>query len=124
MNKKHPRDQKAVSEFSSRADFKLPNGYLEFLSTSNGAEGQLEGSYLILWPIEELFSLNEGYYVDEFAPGFFIIGSDGSGTAFAFDKLTGEFYEMPFIGMSREEAVFRAKDFAGLINSLDEGTAN
>jgi hypothetical protein len=94
------------------------------MSTSNGAEGQLNGSYLILWPIEELFNLNEAYHVDEFAPGFFFIGSDGDDIAFAFDKETGELYEMPFIGMSREEAIFRAKDFPGFVNSLDEDSTN
>jgi len=124
LTRENPADQRAVDEFILQVDFKLPDGYLEFISMSNGAEGQLKSSYLIIWPIEELFRLNDAYHVDEFAPGFFLIGSDGGGMAFAFDKQTGELFEMPFIGMSGEEAIFRGKDFQALINSLDKESEN
>jgi hypothetical protein len=110
---------KLFEEFSSKINFKLPAGYLEFINNSNGAEGQLRNSYFVLWPIEEVFDLNRDYNVDEFAPGFFIIGSDGADTAFAVDKKSGDLYEMPFIGMSRDEAILRAKDFKSLLEYLD-----
>ncbi len=113
-------DENSLKEFISKIDFELPKGYIEFISNSNGAEGQLGGSYIILWPIEKLLILNEEYHVDEFAPGFFIIGSDGGGTAFATDKQTGGLYEMPFVGMSREEAKLRARDFSGFLESFDK----
>ncbi len=119
LNRNNPTDKKSLAEFSSLVDFILPKGYIEFMSSSNGAEGQLSSTYFVLWPIEDLFSLNKEYHVDEFAPGFFIIGSDGGDTAFAIDKETGELYEMPFIGMSREEATLRAKDFSGLLETLE-----
>jgi hypothetical protein len=114
-----PIDKKALDKFLSQIDFKFPIGYLEFMSASNGAEGMLKNSYLILWPIEDLIQANQEYYVDEFAPGFFIIGSNGGGMAFAIDKEKGALYEMPFIGMSRDEAEFRADDFEGFIASLE-----
>jgi hypothetical protein len=123
LTKNNPPDQKSLKEFSSKVNFKLPQGYLEFMSNSNGAEGQLASSYFILWSIDELFDLNEQYHVDEFAPGFFIIGSDGGDTAFAIDKRTGELYDMPFVGMSREEATLRARDFPGLLETLNESPA-
>ena len=65
----------AVEIFLSRVEFILPPGYERFMRSSNGAEGFLNNSYLVLWPIEDLFTNNEGYRVEEYAPGFFIIGS-------------------------------------------------
>jgi hypothetical protein len=120
LTRNSPADLRSLNHFSAQLNFKLPNGYLEFISKSNGAEGQLQNSYLILWPLEELYNLNREYNIDEFAPGFFILGSDGGDTAFVIDKQTGEFHQMPFIGMSQQEAVFIAKDFAGFIEALDK----
>lgn len=108
----------AVEIFLSRVDFTLPAGYERFIRSSNGAEGFLNNAYLILWPIEDLFTHNENYSVEEYAPGFFIIGSDGGGNSYAVDKQTGALYEIPFIGMSREEATWLAKDFDDFIETL------
>lgn len=44
-------------------------------------------------------------------PEFFIFGSDGGDTAFAIEITTGYIYEMQFICMSKEEAIFIAKTF-------------
>ncbi|AYB32099.1 SMI1/KNR4 family protein [Chryseolinea soli] len=104
--------------FLSRVAFTLPAGYERFIRSSNGAEGFLNNSYLALWSIEALFTLNEGYWVERYAPGFFIIGSDGGDTSYAVDKLTGALYAIPFIGMSRKEAKWLAKDFDGFIEAL------
>jgi hypothetical protein len=118
--KKGPPDKESLRDFLSKVNFKLPEGYVEFISKSNGAEGSLAiTNYLALWSVEELFELNSGYHVDEFAPGFFIIGSHGGGEAYAVDKETGELYEMPFEVMSRDEAIWRASDFSGFITYLE-----
>ncbi|MGJ1409065.1 hypothetical protein ACR78Z_05270 [Sphingobacterium thalpophilum] len=52
------------------------------------------------------------------APEFFIFGSDGGDTAFAIERSTGAIFEMPFIGMSKEEAVFRSKTFTDFLEEL------
>jgi hypothetical protein len=119
--KREPIDVNALSLFMSQINFKPPVDYMRFMSASNGAEGSLgDNYYIILYPIEELVEHNKDYQVDDYAPGLFIIGSDGGGMAFAFDKNTGEFYEMPFIGMSREEATFLAEDFDSFIEFLQK----
>jgi hypothetical protein len=71
----------AVEIFLSRVDFTLPAGYERFIRCSNGAEGFLNNAYLVLWSIETLSPFNEGYRVEKYAPGFFIIGSDGGDTS-------------------------------------------
>ncbi|MGE8380067.1 MAG: hypothetical protein ACN6PN_16995 [Sphingobacterium sp.] len=49
---------------------------------------------------------------------FFIFGSNGGGTAYAVKKSTSDIYEIPFIGMSNEEAVFKNKTFSEFIDGL------
>jgi len=70
------------------------------MRTSNGYEGLLSQSYVVIWPIEELVGHNEGYLAREFYPGCVLIGSDGAGEAIAVRKMDGriEVVLMPFIG--------------------------
>ena len=74
--------------------------------------------YVMLWPLTNLFKNNEEYEVHIYAPEFFIFGSDGGGTAYAIEKETGNIFEIPFIGMSKEEAIFLAKTFHEFLQSL------
>lgn len=38
--------------------------------------------------------------------------------AFAFEKSTGYIFELPIIGMSKNEGVFRNKSFTGFIDNI------
>lgn len=121
LTQRDPVDKKSLDNFLSQINFNPPADYIKFMSASNGAEGSLgDNYYIILYPIEDLIEHNKECLVDDFAPGLFIIGSDGGGMAFVFAKETGGFYEMPFIGMSREEATFLAEDFNSFIEFLEK----
>ena len=85
----------------------LPEDYWRFLLFSNGCSGFIGGSYLILWKMEELIRDNEGYRVEEFAPDFILIGSNGGGMTFGFDKNTKNFVEMPFDVMGQREYIIQ-----------------
>jgi hypothetical protein len=107
-----------VEAFLGQVDFNLPKGFIEFFKESNGADISTDEKYVVLWPITEMVQLNKEYNVEEYAPDFFIFGSDGGDTAFAIEKSTGDIYEMPFIGMSKEEVVFKDKTFTGFIENI------
>ena len=62
--------------------------------------------------------INRDYNVDEYATDFFIFGSNGGGAAYAVKKSASDIYEIPFIGMSNEEAVFKNKTFSEFIAGL------
>jgi hypothetical protein len=111
VNKNTPPLVSDIEIFLKNIDFKLPNGFIEFYNEANGAEIITEISYLVLWPITDMIRLNFGYHVHEFAPEFFIFGSDGGDMAYSIEKKSGTIFEMPFIGMSKEETVFKGKDF-------------
>jgi hypothetical protein len=88
---------------------------------TNDGEGTIgEDSYLRLWKIEELIESNEGYAVEEFAPGLIIIGSDGGDIAYGFD-FRSEFpllIEVDFIGMDLEEPFYSTGSFFEFIEYL------
>lgn len=107
-----------VEFFLKQIDFKLPDGFIEFFKDSNGADISSDENYIVLWALTDMIQLNKDYNVDEYAPDFFIFGSDGGDTAYTINKSTSDIYEMPFIGMANEEAIFKNKTFSGFIEEL------
>jgi hypothetical protein len=118
ITKNDPPTDNEVQFFLRDTRFNLPLGFLEFFRSANGADLKSDEKYVLLWPLTDMVQLNKDYLVDEYAPDFFIFGSDGGDTAYAIERKTGDIYEMPFIGMSREEAVFKGKSFVEFIESI------
>lgn len=120
IDKNPPPSKEDVEKFVSNITFQVSKGYIKFMQESNGADISFEDTYLILWSLTDLIHLNQEYAVDEFAPDFFLIGSDGGDTAYAISKNTGNFYKMPFIGMSNEEANFIGNSFKDFLTELSK----
>jgi hypothetical protein len=100
--------------------FPLPEDYCRFLRFSNGGEGFVGRSYLILWAVEDLAQFNKEYQVQDYAPGLFLFGSNGGGEGFAFDTRVTPFpvVRVPFVGMDLQCAKIIAKSFKELFASL------
>jgi len=113
-----PPTNEDVELFIGKVNFRLPQGFMEFYKETNGAYINGEKKNIVLWPLTDLMQFNTDYKVDIYAPGFFIFGSDGGGMAYAIEKDTGFIFEMPFIGMSKEEALFISEIFDGFIETL------
>lgn len=118
IEKSNPPTNEDVAFFLKQVNFVLPVGFIDFFIGSNGAYITSGESYVHLWALTNMFQLNKEYNVEEYAPDFFIFGSDGGDTAFAIEKVTGYIYEMPFIGMSKDEAILRNKNFSGFISAI------
>ena len=118
IDRKDPPTDSEVELFLNSVDFKLPPGLIDFYREANGGYIKGKKTGVGLWPLTNLIRLNKGYDVDVYAPDFFIFGSDGGGTAYAIEKETGHIWEIPFIGMSREEAVFKGSTFNEFVHSL------
>ncbi len=114
--KNEPPNSTEIDLFLKKIEFKLPLGFIDFFKEANGADISTDENYILLWPITDMIQLNGEYSVNEYAPDFFIFGSDGGTTAFAIEKTTGYIYEIPFIGMSKEEAIFIAKTFSTFLS--------
>jgi hypothetical protein len=104
----------------NRFDFELPYSYLEFMKITNGGiNNSFKKVFFELWPIEKLLKLNKDYEVNEFANGYFIVGTDKGGTAYAINKKTKEFVAFEFIGMLIEdEPILLGRDFNEFVKSL------
>lgn len=118
IDRNDPPTDKEVEDFLKHADFSLPAGFIDFFKHTNGADVYTDENYILLWPLTDMATLNKDYNVAEYAPEFFVFGSDGGDTAYAIERKSGDIYEMPFIGMSREEAVFKDKTFTNFIETL------
>jgi SMI1 / KNR4 family (SUKH-1) len=118
IDRNTPPTNADIEIFLKNINFQLPQGFIEFYKETNGADLSGTDVYVVLWPLTDLIKLNDSYNVQIYAPEFFIFGSDGGDTAYVIEKQTGNIFEMPFIGMSKEEAVYKSKSFNEFIESI------
>jgi len=85
-----PVNASALQLFERDARFCLLESYVQFLRQMNGGEGFIGNEYIILWPVEQLLTMNAAYEVSEYAPDLFLFGSNGGGEAYAFDKRSNQ----------------------------------
>jgi hypothetical protein len=109
----------AINTLASKSGLNLPKDYLDFLSLSNGGEGELpvDPYWFQIWSAENVLEHNEGYQVAQFLPDFFAFGSNGGGEMFAFDtRKDGAWpvYMIPFVPMEEAGAKKVASDFLSL----------
>lgn len=72
----------------------LPEDYLAFMREHNGGEGEVGGTYLVLFPLEELTAVYDNYDMGRVLPGYVIIGGDGGGELYCVDE-NGRYYNVP-----------------------------
>jgi hypothetical protein len=110
----------SIVECEKQLGKSLPREYVEFLKMSNGGEGFLGNSYVILWRIEDLFTLNRAYEVSKYIPGLLIFGSNGGGEAYGFDTRNSQWpiVEVPFVGMDWDLALPRGRSFTHFLQYL------
>jgi cell wall assembly regulator SMI1 len=99
----------------------LPSDLRDVLETSDGAEGFINGHYLMLWGAAEIIEYQKSYQVELYAPGLLLFGSSGGGEAYAFDTRVSKgmpVVQVPFIGMDLEYADVLAPTFAEFLGKL------
>ena len=93
---------------------------MEFYNKSNGATITTNEYYVELWTLSEIIELNGVYDPPCFLMACFLFGSNGGGAGYGIEKATGDFYEIPYISLSKDEAIFRGKNFIEFLDSLNE----
>ncbi|NDI35093.1 SMI1/KNR4 family protein [Chengkuizengella sediminis] len=109
-----------IKKVEEQLRIKFPQEYYEFLLNSNGGEGSIGESYLVMWKVEDIIELNEAYGVEEFAPGLLIIGSDGGDTAYCIRSENKSFVNVPFIGMDLREVQVCGNNFEEFLSYLNK----
>jgi len=105
ISKKNPPSANEIKIFLLNIKFKLPEGFIEFFSQSDGGFIRSENIYIELWPLTEIVELNKKYEVEKYAPDYFVFGSDGGGTAYCIEKKSANICDMQFIGMPDDVSV-------------------
>jgi hypothetical protein len=106
------------SRLKYEAPFELPALYLEFLEDFHGASGFIgPNKYISLWDVQSALEHNKGYMVREFAPDIFLIGTDGGGNGYGI-RASGEFVEVPLIGMASDDALPIGNTFVEMLQKL------
>ncbi len=123
LDANQPATADALAQAEANLGFELPLHYRSFLMQANGCEGMLAGGYVALWSAFDLAPRNEGYCVNEFAPGLLLIGSDGGDTAYALDlrKKWAPVVALPFIPMEYELIEFLGANVGDLLKSIQGG---
>jgi len=107
-----------IEKFKRQINFTPPEEFIHFFKKINKTEMNINNECLIIWPLADMVRLNKEYQADEYVPEFFIFGSDGGSEAYAIEKTTGCIYQIPFIGMSKEDAILKFKDFSELLDNI------
>jgi len=96
----------------------LPDDYLDFLTLSDGAHGEIGEQHLILYSAEQFVFSNETY--KKLNKDLVVFGSDGGGEAYAFDyrgPLT-QVVQLPFIPFDVSLAQVRGASFFEFVSRL------
>jgi hypothetical protein len=103
-----------IDKFELSTSLRLPRDYGDFLRRCNGGEGFVGDDYVMLWRLEDIETFNHEYQVDEYLPGFLLIGSSGGGEAYCFKTGDGSWMvgRVPFVGMSERRFVTLAASFS------------
>ncbi len=114
-----PAKREAIAELEARLGVKFPDDYKGFLTQSSGAEGPIGAeSYLVLWPLGDIADHNQGYKVAESAPNLVLFGSNGGGTAYAFERLGSDFEVVSVELVDMSEITGRWRSFRELLLGL------
>lgn len=93
-------------------DFPLPEGFIDFMKAHNGGIIDTEDRYIVIWPLQDMHELNELNSAQDFAPGFFLIGTDGGLEAYAIETSSGFIFQKPWISSPDEDAEYISDDFS------------
>lgn len=116
----------AIRAFEEASGLVLPSDYTVFLRRMNGGEGFIgNGSYVILWQVEELEEVNREYEVADYCDGLLLIGSSGGGEAYGFDTRQRPWpvVRVPFIGMDHSLVRSMGQSFNEFLTTLAEKDA-
>lgn len=120
MNDIGQRNQ--LNEVERQIGFSLPASYRALL---NSIQTQSKKPPLLIYPIEKLVSHNKANQMQEFAPGAFLVGSDGGGEGLVLDvreesPTYGQFYFMPFIPMGWKDAILAGTMLDDIVKTYTE----
>lgn len=117
-SRREPASVQTVADIEKELALSLPEDYKEFLRFTDGYAGPIGEGYIDLFAAQQIAEMQRGYEVEQNVPGFLLIGSNGGGEAFGFDKRTHPWKVamLPFIVMDWKDSIFAGNTFADFLN--------
>ena len=99
----------------------LPKEYEDYIAAKGIFEGSTTGEpgYIMLWPPDELDSINTEISIAELAPGYNAFASNGGNEVIAFNA-AGTVFMIPLIGMDSQYVIQIAETFGELASRFEE----
>lgn len=117
LDRRPPADVAALVEIAAARGVTLPSDYVEFMTQSDGGDGDVGLSWLELWPVAEIRDAAEAS--EQRYDGVLLFAGDGGNTVYGFDSLHGnEIVEGDWIGLRRDQLVRRGRTLAEFLQSL------
>ncbi|AIO75514.1 TPA: SMI1/KNR4 family protein [Burkholderia multivorans] len=122
--KNAPSTPAEIATLETTLGISLPLDYKDFLTWSNGGEGQVGDLYLSMWTIEQVIELNALYSITtRMGKGFVGIGTDGGDYCFALDLRRNEhFVVVPLGALADEEVKPLAGNLVDGLTGIRDGT--
>jgi hypothetical protein len=115
-----PDDVQPVNKLASGRGLPLPNDYVEYMTHSDGGEGDVGDGYIEIWPVARVLAAAETeppVYED-----FIAFAGDGANTVYGFDVAAGgEIVEGDWIGLERDALIPRGRTFTEFLQSIASG---
>jgi hypothetical protein len=120
-----PGTAESIVEAERVFGLKFPITYCDFLTESNGGEGDLPvmPGLIIFWTAQQLIELNRANEVQNLVPDFIGIGTSGGDEMFAFDTRSKPWSVsiIPFIPLQESDATLIAPDFESFLAMIGKG---
>lgn len=111
----------ALEQLAQSLGAPLPADYRAFLRYSNGGEGFIgRNDYLRFYTAENLLEINQAYEIDQYLPGFLLVGSNTIGDAICLRPplAEGQVMQVPFIPLRRDYAEPGESSFGDFLTRL------
>ena len=82
LDRREPADATTLRGLGVALGIVWPDDFVELMSITNGGEGWIGESYLLVYELDQIARFNS----PEFHPGLVLFASDGGGEGFAFRK--------------------------------------
>lgn len=116
LKKEPPATEQAIIAMLNGVATNLPQDYLDFLRTTNGATGIGPDIWVNIAPAEEVVETTLGYGAFKYAPGLILVGTDGLGNVLGIDVRSGDTKSMRYV---RLDPVWLELDTGSVQNNCD-----
>lgn len=120
-------------DFNDKTDYrieevngvKLPKDYLDFMAEHDGGEGPIgKNNYGCFYKLEELVEVNNEYEVQQWWPGYVIIGSDMGDSLWAYNPSKNIYCEIDSLNGNDNTYFCISNSFKEFLVKMDEYLEN